>query len=209
MIMVSTFADRLRELIGDNSMTEFADIVGLSKQSISAYLCGTRKPKRLAVSAIAQIMSVNPAWLMGYDVDKHSRVTDLPKSVRIPVLGRVAAGIPIDAIEDIVDYEEIPEDLAAKGEYIALQIHGTSMEPRLIEGDVVIVRLQDDVNSGDTAIVMVNGDEATCKKIKKTPEGVMLIGTNPDFEPLFFTNKQIHQLPVKIIGKVVEYRGKM
>ena len=76
------------------------------------------------------------------------------------------------------------------------------------EGDVVIVHLQDDVNTGDIAVVLVNGGEATCKKIKKTPDGVILISTNPDYEPMFFSNQDIVELPVRILGKVVELRCK-
>ena len=82
------------------------------------------------------------------------------------------------------------------------------MEPKMSEGDVVIVRLQDDCNSGDIAVVLVNGGEATCKKIKKMPEGIMLISTNPNYEPMFYSNKQIEELPVRLIGKVVELRSK-
>ncbi len=82
------------------------------------------------------------------------------------------------------------------------------MEPRMVNGDVVIVRLQPDACDGETAIVMVNGDEATCKKIKKTPEGIMLISTNPAYEPMFYSNKQIEELPIRILGKVVELRAK-
>ena len=130
------------------------------------------------------------------------------KSTRIPVYGSVAAGIPLDAIQDIEDYEEITDEMARAGEYAALKIKGNSMLPRFTPGDVVIVKLQNDVDNGDIAIVMVNGDEATCKKIKKTPEGVMLISTNPDYEPMFYTNREIEEKPVKIWGKVVELRAK-
>ena len=83
------------------------------------------------------------------------------------------------------------------------------MEPRIMDGDLIIVKLQNDVESGDTAIVIVNGDEATCKKIKKRPEGVLLISNNPDYEPMFYSNKDIRDLPVRIYGKVVEVRGKL
>lgn len=82
------------------------------------------------------------------------------------------------------------------------------MEPRITDGDVVIVRQQDDCDTGDTAIVIVNGEEATVKRIKKSPEGLMLIPTNPAYEPLFFSNKEIEQLPVRVVGKVVELRAK-
>lgn len=132
------------------------------------------------------------------------------RGVRIPVLGRVVAGIPIEAVEEILDYEEITPELAATGEFFALKIRGHSMEPRMMEGDVVIVRRQDDVDSGDVAIVLVNGDEATVKRVKKQPEGITLIATNTSvYEPHFYSNKEIADLPVRILGRVVELRGKM
>ena len=84
------------------------------------------------------------------------------------------------------------------------------MEPRMMEGDVVIVRRQDDVDSGDVAIVLVNGDEATVKRVKKQEEGITLIATNTSvYEPHFYSNKEIAELPVRILGRVVELRGKM
>lgn len=132
------------------------------------------------------------------------------RGVRIPVLGRVVAGIPIEAVEEILDYEEITPELAATGEFFALKIRGHSMEPRMMEGDVVIVRRQDDVDSGDVAIVLVNGDEATVKRVKKQPEGITLIATNTSvYEPHFYSNKEIAELPVRILGRVVELRGKL
>ena len=130
--------------------------------------------------------------------------------VRIPVLGRVVAGIPIEAVEEILDYEEITPELAATGEFFALKIRGHSMEPRMMEGDVVIVRRQDDVESGDVAIVLVNGNEATVKRVKKQEDGITLIATNTSvYEPHYYSNKEIEELPVRILGKVVELRGKL
>ena len=126
----------------------------------------------------------------------------------INVLGRVAAGIPLTAIEEVIDREQITEKMARSGEYIGLQIHGTSMEPRMREGEVVIVRLQCDADSGDTVVAMVNGDEATCKILQKTKEGITLMSTNPAYSPMFFSNKDIEELPVRIVGKVVELRAK-
>ena len=132
------------------------------------------------------------------------------RGVRIPVLGRVVAGIPIEAVEEILDYEEITPELAASGEFFALKIRGHSMEPRMMEGDVVIVRRQDDVDSGDVAIVLVNGDEATVKRVKKQEDGITLIATNTSvYEPHYYSNKEIEELPVRILGKVVELRGKL
>lgn len=132
------------------------------------------------------------------------------RGVRIPVLGRVVAGIPIEAVEEILDYEEITPELAATGEFFALKIRGHSMEPRMMEGDVVIVRKQEDVESGDVAIVLVNGNEATVKRVKKQEEGITLIANNISvYEPHYYSNKEIKELPVRILGKVIELRGKL
>ena len=130
------------------------------------------------------------------------------RGISIPVLGKVAAGLPIEAIENIIDYEEISREQARYGEYFGLMLKGHSMEPRMCEGDIVIVRKQENVNSGEIAIVLVNGSEATCKKIRKTGDGIMLIPLNPNYDPLFSNHQEIEELPVRIIGKVVELRAK-
>ncbi len=130
------------------------------------------------------------------------------RGISIPVLGKVAAGLPIEAIENIIDYEEISQEQGRYGEYFCLMLKGHSMEPRMCEGDIVIVRKQENVNSGEIAIVLVNGSEATCKKIRKTGDGIMLIPLNPNYDPLFYNHQEIEELPVRIIGKVVELRAK-
>ena len=82
------------------------------------------------------------------------------------------------------------------------------MSPRISEGDTVIVRQQNDAESGDIVIVLINGDTATCKRLMKYSEGISLISFNPAYEPMTFTNKEILEKPVKIIGKVIENRQK-
>ena len=132
-----------------------------------------------------------------------------PKGVKIPVLGFVAAGVPITAISNIEDYEEITEDMARQGEYFALRIKGESMSPLIRDGNIVIVRKQAYIDTGDVAVVLVNGDEATVKEIKKTKEGITLIGWNPSaYTPKFYSKEEIEKLPVDIVGKVVESRAK-
>ena len=176
--------------------------IGVSSGSITSWKNG-KVPHHDTLIKISNYFGVSVDYLLG-NTDKPTS----KKGIRIPVYGNVAAGIPMEAITDIEDYEEIDEETARKGEYAALRIHGESMEPRMCDGDVVIVRLQEEIESGETAIVIVNGQDATCKKIKKTPEGIMLIPINPSFDPIFYTNKQIAELPVRIFGKVVELRGK-
>lgn len=205
------FKDRLRELRLSRGLTlqQVADYVGLQKAAIYKYEHGlTVNPKRSLIEKLAVLFQVSPSYLLGIN-DDEEKSDSVTKGVRIPVLGNVAAGIPITAITDVEDWEEIPEKLASSGTYFALRIKGQSMEPRIKDGDVVIVKQQSDVDTGDVAIVLVNGDEATVKEVKKLDTGIMLIGWNTAvYSPRFYSAKDIKSLPVKIIGKVVELRGK-
>lgn len=144
------------------------------------------------------------------NMDVNELIGDNPErnSVKIPVLGRIAAGIPIEAITEIIDYEEIPKQMLLCGEYFALQIVGDSMEPKFSERDVVIVKKQSSVQTGEIAIVLVNGEDATIKKISLHETGINLIPTNPIYSPRFYTNDEILKLPVEVLGKVVELRAK-
>ena len=179
----------------------FADLYinYLAKNRITIEDENNRTEKRLQISNGLKIIKEEIL-----DLNKKPK----EKGIKIPVLGHVAAGQPISAIEDIIDYEEITRDMAIKGEYFGLVLKGDSMEPRMTTGDVVIVRSQPTAETGDIAIVLIGNEEGTCKKIKKTPEGIMLISLNPAYEPMFYSNKQIEQLPITIVGKVVELRAK-
>lgn len=103
---------------------------------------------------------------------------------------------------------EIDSITASKGKYFGLKVKGNSMEPRICEGDILIVKHQNDCKSGDIAIVMVNGNDATVKRLMKYADGIRLIPNNPAYEPIYFTNEEIISKPVKIIGKVIENRQK-
>lgn len=198
---------RARELKG-LTQDELAKRMGYkSRSTIARIENGDNDVSQSKLKKFADILDVSIDFLLDDGKDKAS--VSRPKGVRIPVLGNVAAGIPITAITDVEDWEEIPEKLASSGTYFALRIKGQSMEPRIKDGDVVIVRQQSDVDTGDVAIVLVNGDEATVKEIKKLDTGIMLIGWNTAvYSPRFYSAKDIKSLPVKIIGKVVELRGK-
>lgn len=194
------------------SQKEFGAMIGVAQNTVCNWEKGNREPDNESLKRMSEIFGVTVDYLLGREVpDQES--PPRKKGVRIPVYGDVAAGVPILAIEnydsdDPDDWEEITEEMARNGEYIALRIHGDSMEPRMKTGDVVIVRLQPDVETGDVAIVRVNGDSATCKKIKKTPEGLWLIPFNPAHEPMFYNPHDIAEIPVTIIGRVVELRAK-
>ena len=203
------------------SMDAFSEKSGISKAYISLLEKNrhpkTGKPIAPSIQSIKQAadgmdMDFNTLFSM---IDGDVKISDsgsykkrTAKGVVINVLGRVAAGIPIEAIEDIIDTEEISEELAKTGDFFGLQIHGDSMEPRMKEGDVVIVRKQDDAESDDIVIALVNGDDATCKRLKKYADGISLISNNPAYAPMYFSNKEIEEKPVRIIGRVVELRAK-
>ena len=105
-------------------------------------------------------------------------------------------------------FDLISEKMASDGEYFALKISGDSMEPKISDGDVVIVRKQSDADDGDIVIAMVNGYDAVCKRLKKYAEGIALVSNNPSYEPMYFSNKDIVEKPVSILGKVRELRAK-
>lgn len=202
---------RLKMLREEKGLTQkdLAEKLSLTPKAISFYELGSREPSGDALIHMAHILGTTTDYLLGNSTTKEAD-QKVGRGVRIPVLGRVVAGIPIEAVEEILDYEEITPELAATGEFFALKIRGHSMEPRMMEGDVVIVRRQDDVESGDIAIVLVNGNEATVKRVKKQEDGITLIATNTSvYEPHYYSNKEIEELPVRILGKVIELRGKL
>lgn len=192
----------LREKSG-LTMEELAKKLGTTKQTIYKYENDivTNIPSD-RMEALSKILQCSPAYIMGWDEGAPSR------GVKIPVLGRVAAGIPIEAIENIIDTEEIPEEMARRGEYFGLKVKGTSMQPVICDGDIVIVRKQEDADSDEIVIATVNGDDATCKRLMKYDGGLSLISYNPEFAPMTFTDKQLEEIPVRIIGRVVEERRK-
>lgn len=193
---------------------ELANASGVSKASISQYLNGSHCPSNISSGKMAKILNVNPVWLMGFDVpmqlqNKDASNKSTQKNLTIDVLGHVAAGIPIEAITDIVDQEEISEDLAKTGEFFGLRIQGNSMEPDIHNGDTVIVKKQNDAETNEIVIALVNGNDGVCKRLKKYAESIALVSINPDYEPMYFNQEEVDTTPVRIIGKVVELRRKL
>ena len=189
-------SNNLNNLIAASNKTqkEIAASIRVSPQTFNTWCQGIAIPRMGKVQALADYFSVGKTDL----IDNRSSTSITHRGISINVLGRVAAGIP----------EEIPAEMAKTGTFFGLQIHGDSMEPRMCDGDVVIVRQQDDAESGDIVIAMINGDDATCKRLRKYRDGIELISNNPAYQPMFFSNDEIQSKPVKIIGKVVELRGK-
>ena len=184
---------------------EIADAIGVSPQAFNTWCRGIAIPRMGKIQLLADYFGVSKSDLI--DAKKIS-TEKKSSSVRLPVYGRIAAGIPLEMITDIEDWEEIPADMVDRGEFIALRIAGDSMEPRIRNGDVVIVRRQEDAETGDTIVATVNGCDATCKRLQKYADGIALLSNNQAYEPMIFTAQQVEELPVRILGKVVELRGK-
>ena len=219
-----TLGDIIKEYRSSNklSMDDFSKRSGISKAYIS--LLEKNKHPKTGNPIIPSIQCIKKAATgMNTDFDvlfnkingsvrltgnKQNNKPSSKKGVTIKVLGRVAAGIPIEAVEDIIDTEEISEAMAKTGEFFGLQIHGDSMEPKFSDGDVVIVRQQTYAESGDIVIATVNGTDATCKRLKKYKEGIALISNNSSYDPMYFSNEEVENKPVRILGKVVELRAK-
>lgn len=182
---------------------DMCEALGVKYTTFTDWVKGNSYPRIDKIELMANYFGISKADL----VEKRNS-TSTKSGVTINVLGRVAAGIPIDCVEEIIDTEEITQDMASTGEFFGLQIHGDSMEPRMKDGDVVIVRQQDDAETDNIVIAVVNGNEATCKRLKKYAEGIALISTNPSYEPMYFSNKEIAEKPVRIIGVVKELRAK-
>ena len=170
-----------------------------NKSTIAKIETGANDIVQSKVVEFAKALNTSVAFLMGWSDEQISPA----KGIKIKVLGRVAAGIPIEAIEDIIDTEEITAEMAKTGEFFGLQIHGDSMEPRMYENDVVIVRKQDDAENGDIVIAMINGNDATCKRLVKYAGGISLVSLNSKYTPMMFSNQEILEKPVRILGKVV------
>ena len=189
--------------------------IKFSKSHLSQYVNGKSNPDNEKIFLLSKIFGVTEAWLLGYNVPRYERLEETkinasltPQSLKIPVLGTVAAGIPISAVEDILDYEEIPLTWQNQGEFFGLRIKGDSMKPDINNGDIVIVKQQSTAYNGDVVIALVNGDDVTCKKFEKLDNGIMLISNNSEYSPMYFSNEEVITKPVVIIGRVVELRRK-
>ncbi len=191
------------------SQEELAKALGYkSYTTITKWESGVSEPTLKMTNEIAKFFNISVNELCYTRLNAPKKNNDVRKGVAINVYGRVAAGIPLEMIEDIIDTEEIPDEMARTGEFFGLKIRGDSMEPRMTDGDVVIVRKQEDAETNDVVIATVNGTDATCKRLKKYNDGIALISLNPKYEPMYFSKNEIEAKPVCIIGRVVELRAK-
>lgn len=188
------------------TQAEVAASIGITQNAYSYWENGKVKIDHESLAKLSKLFGVTIDYLMGISEQPQDNI------VKIPVLGTIPAGIPLEAIEDIIDYEEIPQSFLSGGkEYFALTVKGDSMWPDYLPGDVVIVRKQPICNSGDDCIVYVNGYDATLKQLKFNNEdhSLTLIPRNQSYPPRTYTQEEIQALPVTIAGVVVELRRKI
>ena len=196
----------LRERAGIKQ-TELSKHLNISNTTLSQYETGQRVPSDEIKIKIANRFNVTVGYLLGTEDSVRPLKNPLSSGTTISVLGEVPAGIPIEAIENIVDEVELSEKMSSDGfEYFALLVSGDSMYPEYMDGDVVIVRRQPDANTGDDVIAYVNGYNATLKRLIKSERGITLRPLNPAYETKTYTNEEIESLPISIAGVVVEQR---
>lgn len=189
------------------SQQQLADLIGVSKSAISRYESGEIGNMGLdKAQSIAKALNLDPLILLGYSSSDNFDFVDLSHYVTIPVLGRIPAGVPIEAIEDVIEHIDIPEDWTKTGHtYFGLRVSGDSMYPLLLDGDTVVIRAQPTAETGDICACYVNGYDATLKRISITETSITLRPENPTYPPRTYT----HPGEVTIAGKVVEVRRKV
>ena len=201
------FAERLKTLRADRAVSqkELAHALDVAQSAVGNWESGARQPNLDRIRQLASFFEVSVGYLLGAE-DRPARDSD---RYRVPVLGYVRAGLPLTAEEQVLGFEDVSREIADAGDHFALRVQGDSMEPYLLEGDVVIVRRQEDVDSGDTAVVLIGGEDATVKRLVKHGNGISLVAANPKYTPLFFTAEEVESAPVRVLGKVVELRRRM
>lgn len=212
------------------TMQEFAKISGLSKGYISMLEKGkhpqngkeiipsidtfNKVAKAMGVTLNKLLESVNGRQLVNISNNENAEEKpnvepiSIGKTVRIPVYGRIPAGIPIEAIEDIEDYIDVSTDLAKNNDLIALKVVGDSMYPKYLDGDYVLIRKQSDCENGQDCAIRINGNDVTLKKVIKEQDGLMLQPINPEYVPKKYDYHDEFN-PVYIIGVVIELRRKI
>lgn len=200
-----TFAKNLRYYLDRNSYTQ-ADMsryMKVSTATASDWCNGYKMPRTAKIQSLCNWLGVELQDLL----TDSSSAAPVDRWIRIPVLGRIAAGVPLEAVRDIQGEVEISPEMQRRGDLFAFRIKGDSMEPKISDGDVVIARQQEDAEDGQLVVALVNGNDACCKRIKKYKDGIALVSTNPAYPPMYFSQAEIDTVPVQVIGVVLELRA--
>ncbi len=194
---------RLMDLHGKDRNQICKDL-NIRYTTLTDWIKGNAYPRIDKIEMLANYFNVKKSELVE-DLSTQKIINATPDWIPIPIVGQVVAGEPILAEENIIDYIDINPKLAQSGEFFALKVQGNSMEPVIKENDIVIIRKQSAVENGEIAVVLINGDEATLKTVKKSNNGITLIAYNVTaYEPHFYSHQDCIDLPLKIVGKVVQ-----
>lgn len=187
---------------------ELSEIVGVSESTVGKWLLKKSTPRMGVIEKLANYFNIQKSDLLEERIASHSNVKpiDLSDSINIPVVGRIPAGVPVEAIENIIEYIDIPKDwMKGDKQYIGLKVSGDSMYPLLLDGDTVVIQVQPSAETGDVCACYVNGYDATLKRISLTETSITLKPENTNYPPMTYT----HPGEVTIVGKVVEVRRKL
>ena len=212
MKIVDTFSNRLQKALDYSNMrqVDLVEKTKLDKTLINKYLAGVMKAKQDKLTILADALNVNEVWLMGYDVpmDRELKTDILGNPVApVPLLGSVKAGYNYLAQENWIGTIDVETSLVGDGkDYFALKVKGDSMAPVFIEDDIVIIKKQNDCENNEFAVVIINGDEGTLKKIKKTDNGIILQPLNPAYGPVMYTKEEMETIPIIIVGVVKQLK---
>lgn len=221
--LIDTFSNRLKKAISIRNIkpVELSEKTGIDKSKISSYMSGRYKAKQDGIYLLAKSLNVSEAWLMGLDVPMERTSNDIyeqlknigtmyvsnTEMVKIPVLGVVKAGYDYLAQENWIGSVDVEKNIVSDGsEYFALKVVGDSMSPVLVQDDIVVIKKQNDFENGDIVVAIVNGNEATIKKGKKTDSSITLQPLNPSYDPLVFTYDEVKNIPVTIVGIVKQLK---
>lgn len=205
--------ERIKEALKIRRMKQI-DLVkrtGIASSSISEYVSGKNDPKQVNMYLIAKALMVRPDWLMGIDVPMEAMPEDLEAvpvhdTIRVPILGKVAAGEPMYTEGNIEGEVMIDPAITGGRPCFALRVKGDSMTPQILDQDIIIVREQEEVDNGNIVVATVGTSEGCVKRLKKYPNAISLVSVNPMYEPMYFPAEAVESLPVRIWGKVVEIR---
>ena len=199
---------RIKELRQKRNITQnkLAEQLKLSRSTIAMYETGASEPDFNTALEIAKYFDVSVDYLIGNDFssDENNK-----KYTKIPVYGKIPAGIPTEMIDEsyIENFEEINSDLLRGGNtYFGLKVTGNSMFPEFRDGDTLILKKQDSCESGEYCAISINHTECTFKKVVKHTNGITLQPLNPDYSPAFYSLQDISELPITILGVVKEVR---
>ncbi len=214
-VIRKTFQKNLVRLFDETGKLkkDLADYVGVSANTVTSWCAGQKVPRMDKLDMICAFFHVGRSDLLqAHDSsgDDVSRI-DAMDVIKIPLLGRVVAGDPQEAIQEADEFLYIPATGHKRPEdYFALRVYGESMEPNLQDGDIAIVRIQPEIESGQVAVVLIDNQDSTVKRVFKSQDGITLVADNPAvFRPRFFTNDDCLTLPVKILGRVVSIQREM